>query len=144
MSEAPEGMISAKKFAKIIGKEPLEVIEMIREGAYKGRKSNGFWYVSRTELSASESSSLSNPVNSPKSNKITIGTSLESDVIDKLKNYVSGLRLLIIELIQASSFAAVLAFLFASVELGFMAFAFGGVPVMLAKRFVISFVKEIK
>jgi len=60
---------------------------------------------------------------------------------------------LIIELLQASSFAVVLTFLFAIIgfeksryvfQLAIVAFVFGGLPVMLAKRFLISYFKEVK
>ena len=64
-----------------------------------------------------------------------------------------NLKLFIIELFQASSFAAVITFLFAilsyertihAIEMASVAFIFGGVPFMLAKRFLVSFLKEIK
>lgn len=62
-------------------------------------------------------------------------------------------KALIIELFQASSFAAILAFLFGVlglervdhfIELAVIAFVFGGIPMMLAKRFVVSFIRETK
>ncbi|GMM84754.1 hypothetical protein [Pseudoalteromonas sp. MTN2-4] len=62
-------------------------------------------------------------------------------------------KLFIIELFQASSFLAVITFLFAilsyetykhALDMTSFAFVFGGVPIMLAKRFLVSFLKEIK
>jgi len=60
-------------------------------------------------------------------------------------------KLLIIELFQASSFAAIIAFLFGIIGIENIKYAsdvsniagfclvFGGVPIILAKRFVVSF-----
>ena len=62
-------------------------------------------------------------------------------------------KLLIIELFQATAFAMVLTFLIATLglerieyigTLTFFAFMLGGIPMMLAKRFLVSVIKEIK
>lgn len=60
---------------------------------------------------------------------------------------------LVIEFFQASALAAVLVFLFAILgeqrgnfvtQSSFLALLIGGIPMMLVKRFIISFIKEIR
>jgi hypothetical protein len=54
MSEAPEGMIPVKEFAKLKGIDSAKIINMIRDGFYVGRKVGEDWFIDSDETTKDE------------------------------------------------------------------------------------------